>query len=514
MARHAGTRLTLIAWWTLFAAFLLPPLSALGYPIYSLEYVSAVLLAIALGSVLFLSRRKRRLHKLLLFATVLFQLLIYYYRFADDYGWVSFTIAILLVALIAALLVFEERTALSLALAACTIQIAIAALTAPSEIVLAWDRAAAKKSDRRPIIHILLDAHGGLGAIPQEPRYADGAETLKQRYLSAGFAVFPRAYSMADETRASLSKLFNPQSTSVLASQGGMLSRATALERIARTMNIDVTQFDYSRMDPWVLANDLAAPRVRVINATTAYSSIVRFGASVRDRWKIAIAGGIWWVYRWSEFPLMSWAMTSTDPGTALLEWIGVLKWPYVYIARGELLDFRARIDCCGQRGTYYFLHTYFPHGPFIFDRACNAKATTGWESKEYGTAAAYRLRYELFLDQALCASSDLMDLIKVIDSKPELKDALVIVHGDHGPRITAVTDEAKADLNYDEGRRARDRRATFLAIRDGQKPGGVIEDDVRIDAVFENLAESDFTGLDLSRVRRYDDSPYAIPAK
>ncbi len=512
-ARRANAVVTLTAWWCLLASFMLPPLSYLGYPAYSLEYLSAGLLALALGGLLFLSRRVPLLHKLLLFTIVLFQLLIFYYALADDYGWLSLTAAILLVALIVALLIFDERTAVWLILAACAVQILVAALTVPAEIVQQWDRGGVRP-DRRPVVHILLDAHAGLGAIPQEPRYAEGAETLKQRYLSAGFTVFPRAYSVADETKASLSKLFNPQSTSIIAGSGGMLNRAAALERVARTLAIDVTQFEYSRMDPWLLANDLSASRVRIVNPNAAYSGIVRFGAKLPDRLRIATAGGLWWVYRWTEFPLVSWIMTSTAFGPSVVERIGVLKWPFVYSARGELIDFRARLDCCGKRGTYYFFHTYFPHGPFIFDRNCSAKSTRLWEATESGTAEAYRFRYDLFLDQALCASSDVMDLIKAIDSQPQLKDAMIIVHGDHGARITAETDVSRADLNYSPQRRERDMRATFLAIRDGQKPGSVIEDDVRIDAVFENLVENDFAGFDLGKVRRYPDSPYAAPAK
>jgi hypothetical protein len=157
-------------------------------------------------------------------------------------------------------------------------------------------------------------------------------------------------------------------------------------------------------------------------------------------------------------------------------------------------------------------------HGPYVFDRHCNAKPLAMWEAvpplAEPGTAGAYRLRYEMFLEQALCASRDVMDIVKALDRQPYLRDAMIIIHGDHGSRITAETASARAELRYDEAARQRDRRGTFLAIRDGQKPGSLIQDDVRIDAVFEALVESDFESLDLSRVRRHPDSPYALPAR
>ena len=510
-SRWGGAALALTAWWSLLAAFLLPPLSYLGYPAYSLEYVTGALLALAAGALLSLSRAVPLLHRALLFFLGSLLVLLYYYGLAAPHGLLAAAIGVVLAAGFAALLVIDEGIALRVVAAGCLAQIVIAALAVPGEIVDEWDRNLSQ-SNRRPVVHILLDSHAGLAAIPQDARYVEAKRTLERRYLSAGFTLFPRAYSADDETRASLSRLFNPRAAKVLTGRAGTLTKAAALEQIGRDRALDITQFDYTQFDPWLLRYYLDAAAVRVMNASNHYPGIVRFGASIPDRLTIATAGAIWWTYLWSGFPAVRWAADHTSGGQAVLDWIGTAKLSYVYIARGALIDYRQRIKCCGQRGTYHFFHTYFPHGPYAFDQHCNAKPVAMWEAPpplaEPGTAEAYRLRYEMHLEQALCASYDVMDIVKEIDRNPDIKDALIIIHGDHGSRIGPGA-SGRAELGYDEANRQRDQRGTFLAIRDGQKPASVVADDVRIDAVFEALVEADFESLDLTRVRRYSDSPY-----
>ncbi len=509
-----GAILTLAASWSVLAAILLPPLSYVGYPFYSLEYGAAVLCTLVLGGLFLLFRPIAFIRRVLVFIVVVFLSLLYFYGLAEPYGWLALPAGTALAAALAALLLFEEKIALRVVAAACLAQVALAASATAPTTILAWDESA-PKFDNRPIVHIILDEHPGLAAAPREALYAEAVRELEQRYVSAGFTVFPKAYSAYNETRLSLGRLFNPDVSEVwdVVGQKAMYKRAALLEQIGRNRMLSMTQFDYVQFDPWLLRNRIPVARLRVINAANSYPGIVRYELRAVDRLKLAASNFLGWAQLSSGFPLIRWLMTNTDTGKELADRIHVTRATYGYVARDALIDYRR---CCSFRGFYYFLHTYFPHHPYIFDRECVPRTVKEWETitpiARTDTAAHYRLRWAMLLDQSLCASHDVMHIVKALDSQPHMRDAMIIIHGDHGARIETKSAAVRTELGQDRAALNRDQLGTFLAIRDGQKPGSVIEDDVRIDAVFKALVDSDFEGLDLSRVRRHPDSPYAIP--
>lgn len=513
--RKAGAALTLAAWWCLLAALLLPPLSYLGYPFNSFEYIAAGLLALGLAGILFWLRAVPLFHKLLFFAITLLLALLYSYGLAAPYGWLAIAVAAALAVAFAALLIFDEPTALRVVAGASIAQIAVAAFSIPSGTTLEWDENA-PRSDGRPVVHIILDEHSGLAAAPRDSRYAEALQLLQQRYVSAGFSIFPKAYTADNETRLSLGRLFNPDDDpSDVTGRQGMFKRAALLEEIGHNRKIHIAQFDYVRFDPWPLRYRLPVTRLRIFNSRNSYPGIVRFEVPAIDRLKLAASGVVAWAQISSGFPAIRWLMNDTRLGQAVANSIHVSRMSYSYIARAALIDYR---HCCVFRGTYYFFHTYFPHQPYAFDRDCAPKPVSRWEGSkpvpETDTADLYRLRWAMLLEQELCASVDVMYIVKALDNQPHMRDAMIIIHGDHGSRIVTKSDAVAAELQLDDAARARDQRGTFLAIRDGQKPGSVIADEVRIDAVFEALVENDFQSLDLGKVRRYPDSPYSLPAK
>jgi len=511
----AGVTSTLAAWWCLLAAFLLPPLSYLGYPVYSLEYAAAVALALVLAGLLFWLRAVSLLHKLLFFMGALLLALLYSYELAAPYGWLAIASGTALAVAFAALLIFEEATALRVVAAASVAHIAVAAFSVPPGTTLEWDEDA-PRSDGRPVVHIILDEHAGLAAAPRDARYAEALQLLQQRYVAAGFSVFPKAYTADNETRASLGRLFNPDDDPLdVTGRQGMFKRFALLEQIGRDRKIHIGQFDYVRFDPWPLRYRMPVTQLRIFNSRNSYPGIVHFELPAVDRLKMAASGGLNWLYSRSGFPIVPWVMDNTRVGKRVSDLIFLPRMSFGYISRLALISHR---HCCVFRGTYYVLHTYVPHHPYIFERDCTPRRVKDWEAfsplTTTDTAERYKLRWQLLLEQELCASIDVMYIVKALDSQPHMRDAMIIIHGDHGSRILTKSDAVAAELQLDDAARARDQRGTFLAIRDGQKPGAVIEDEVRVDAVFEALVKNDFQGLDLGRVRRYPGSPYSLSAR
>lgn len=513
--KRPGTILTLVTWWCLVGALALPALSYVGYPFYSLEYAAALLCVLLTGFLFLLVYPIAIMRKPLLFVTVALGLLLYFYGQAAPYGWLAATVALALVAVLAALLLFKEKIALRVIAAACLAQVMLAASATPPKMVAEWG-GGGDRSDRRPVVHIVLGGHAGLAAVPEDPRHAEALRSLQELYVSAGFTVFPKAYTADTEARASLGRLFNPDDNpDDVIGHEGMYKRFALLNTIGGGRRVQITQFDNVRFDPWPLRYRLQVSQLQVFNSRNSYPGIVHFDRPASDRLWIAASGGLHWFYSRSGFPVVAWLMDHTKPGNAISDWIYLAKMSLGYTSRFALIDFRR---CCVFRGTYYFLHTLFPHHPYIFDRDCTPRRVKDWETHlplpATDTAERYRQRWQMLLEQQLCASIDMMYIVKALDSQPHMRDALIIIHGDHGSRILTQNDAVRAELKQDDAVRARDQRGTFLAIRDGQKPGAMINDDLRVDAVFESLVAGDFTSLDIRKVRRYRDSPYAPGAK
>ena len=126
-------------------------------------------------------------------------------------------------------------------------------------------------------------------------------------------------------------------------------------------------------------------------------------------------------------------------------------------------------------RGSHVFAHFLVPHSPYLLTDACvvSGEFDSGYRLNERleGNEAregARRVYYQQYLAQARCVMSKLDSFLSEIRSDPELQDALVVIHGDHGSRISAgafVEEVAPRDLV--------DNHAAFFAVRGpGIDPG------------------------------------------
>jgi hypothetical protein len=98
--------------------------------------------------------------------------------------------------------------------------------------------------------------------------------------------------------------------------------------------------------------------------------------------------------------------------------------------------------------GTMFFAHLLIPHSPYSVDSACSVrhpiliwnKSSIEHEGPElFNTPDSRRARYEEFISQDRCALLKLQELMAAIKRRKDYEDAIIIVHGDHGSRITLV---------------------------------------------------------------------------
>lgn len=136
-----------------------------------------------------------------------------------------------------------------------------------------------------------------------------------------------------------------------------------------------------------------------------------------------------------------------------------------------------------GGRGQAVVAHLLAPHSPYVLDEACrydgsleigyDLAQTHGYEGEAF--AARRAEVYQAYLAQYGCVLGRLDRFLSALLARPDMADATIVVHGDHGSRISRGSLDAlltEADLI--------DNHSTLFAIR---RPG--------VAAGYDRLAKS-----------------------
>ncbi len=350
------------------------------------------------------------------------------------------------------------------------------------------------------IVHIVLDEQMSPLALPDTIPPGSPAHSLIDDYLDRGFTVFARANSSSPWTSPSLSQLvsFKLDSSSAKLS----LSRLRAIEAdpnstqdlfamtvpgSARVLqnryfeklhelgySISTIQSEYLKfcLDNIVPGDECSTYMPGGHGHTlsllsTSFTNRLAFALdSLRDdyRRKFVKAHSVL-LYR-----------LATEI-TGFVPYRGVLSRPIAMLAILDRLEQRLRDP---EPGRAYFAHIMLPHSPYVFDQYCALKDWRNWAAADFfGPGWGGVNPHPAFWEQVGCTHRRILAIIDRVRRTPRGRDAIFMIHGDHGSRISFYDTATRDRLD------GADMLATFLAVKMPGAEGGRVSEPVNLQEAF-----------------------------
>jgi hypothetical protein len=145
------------------------------------------------------------------------------------------------------------------------------------------------------------------------------------------------------------------------------------------------------------------------------------------------------------------------------------------------------------QRGQAYFIHLLLPHEPFVLTSDCALNKSEDWATvathgqnvNSYEVAWNTSNPYTAYWTQVECAHSLVMSIFTDALASPQGKDAIFIVHGDHGSRVSYFLPESRHRVEP-----TSDMLMTFLAVKAPFIGSGQVTQPVVLQDLFRDLFE------------------------
>ena len=367
-------------------------------------------------------------------------------EFAEEWKKLAFGIPVLAFGII-----WIMRQHISVVLVACFVVMNASSLSlaigdAIGSSVQRTGDLANRKTDKPSILHLILDEHIAVEGIPLDIR--DGEKTkedIKTFYQLYDFKVFGGAYSRYFNSHNSIASMLDFERSPdprELYEQGNshtysLKQNAYFAKMHAEGYRIRVYQSNY--MDFCDAA---------YVDAADCFT-YQRFGLRPLDLSSLGVGDRVFFLAR--MYTKLSFAISksletyeylrsrSGSIGAYLPSWA---KWDGIIspIATMKVID-TVMTDIEKDRGgQMYFVHLLLPHFPYIYNSDCTIREPLfEWKSpfKAEANKEIRPTQYPLYFDQIHCTNAKLKEMFDRIDQAGHFDNWIVLVHGDHGSRIT-----------------------------------------------------------------------------
>jgi hypothetical protein len=364
-------------------------------------------------------------------------------------------------------------------------------------------------ANRPLVLHLLLDEFIGAEGLPSDLAPAGFKHDLQSFFVTRGFRLFGKAYSEYPITQWSVPQLLNlapGRFIADLAIPGPTdgtyrLTRNAYFEKFARMgYVIKVHEPDFLYLCPDGLAASCRTHPVKSLPILEHLDLPLRSKLSVVATTFLGQSDA--YIRARDQYHALRRSLATTVP---LPPWNWERGTP---ASAGSMPMFEAIAEDLSkaQRGTFVFAHVLMPHYPYVYDAHCSQRPATKWMIRSdpehadvpggiINVPKGRAVRYAAYFEQVRCTEHKLDQLLDAIPP-PLRRDAIVIVQGDHGSRITLVdpttaTRATQTDADY------LDAFSTLFAVRSAAIEPGY---DLRmspITCLLRTLAESDFRSTD-----------------
>ena len=313
-----------------------------------------------------------------------------------------------------------------------------------------------------PVVHILLDGFIGLAGLPDYPASKIIRKKMLTFFEANDFELYTHAYSRFARTGESVYSAMNFGHTFDLSFGLQKLSGEqhvlqenavfSVMESLGYRLNIYQTgHIDMCRSNPTSLDRCWQHDQPNIRSVLNTGDVRVRFYALLKTLL--------------SQSRVAARLIKNAEWNTRL----EVANYdPALFDVLSKELDAR-------PGGNYFYAHALIPHGPYIYQPGC----TVSYDHTSLLTSARtmgepplqgdiYEVRTGLYFGQLDCALDTLQSLFTEMKGRGTYDDAVIILHGDHGSRISpyAYLSEHRQDLS------AADYRAGFSTLFAVKYPG------------------------------------------
>jgi len=367
----------------------------------------------------------------------------------------------------------------------------------------------AGRTDLPLVVHLLLDEYIGPEGVPIDLAPEGFKQQFESFYIDRGFRLFGKAYSEYPKTMWSIPELLNlspmrfaPHLMSADSSDNNYhLARNEYFDRMARLgYNVHVYQSTFIDLCP-----DNGPARCRTYS-TSSLDMLPRLNVPVTT--KLAIIGGTFLgqseAYSRTKEKYQTTRLRLQRANIPLPKWNWEQGTP-ASVGTMPMFDGVADELSKAQRGTFVFAHFLLPHYPYAYDANCEQPRTsTLLNRNDYDRAdvaggimnvpEGRAERYRGYFQQVLCAQKRVDALIAAIPASLR-QDAIIIVQGDHGSRISLVDPTTVAKVTPSASDYA-DMFSTLFAVRSPSIEQGYDTRVTPITCLLRSLAQSDFKSV------------------
>jgi hypothetical protein len=282
---------------------------------------------------------------------------------------------------------------------------------------------------------MILDEHGGTGGSP-DPAFR---QMVTDFYMRHGFRLFERAYSRHFHTVNAIPDILNfgaaGESRTVSKSLDiGRTSYLSALGRSGYQLRLYQSNFaDFCRYHSFETCTSAWGPSLSFVKdeplPINERARLIALKFADMSSAAVLVADIIDDVTELTAFQRLG-IPQMTVKTAAVSDSLGGFA----------LLQRIASDVSAAKPGQAYFAHVLAPHFPYVRSRDCNFVLPSRWLARR--SVHEIEARREAYRSQVACVMRHLETIVRNFQASPGGKNGIIIVHGDHGSRITALDPE------------------------------------------------------------------------